>query len=364
MAKTVLLILFLFIIAFFSGRTLMLASRLASGKRADFFSSFSVGSTVIICLAFAAHFLTVRGSLLLEDEKRLLGMIIVIFMTVSYFAFVILTVITGKTKKALSGLAGSCDEKGSGQAFEDNGDKEKGAEKNPGKKSGGNRVITSGKIFAVIAFAMAVWCFMTVVSGTRINSIGDETLETIRCFLDKGEMYSADPLTGMPYREGLPMRYKVLCLPGMYAVMCSAFGTSPEMLLHNIMPGFWFISGLFALIALSGALFGETDDELLKRSVFIASAVLFVFSADLSFYAQGFSVLSQMWTGDAIRIWVLIPVLLTLLSEKRYVIALLPVLCEALICRTAYGLGFLACIYAGWIVFGFIMRRCKCSKTS
>ena len=338
MAKTVLLILFLLIIAFFSGRTLMLASGLLSGKRADFFSSFSLGSAVIICLSFAAHFLTVRGSLLLEDEKRLLGMIIVVFMTVSYFAFVILTVMTGKSKKTLAGLEGSGDDRGSVQV--------------------------SGRIFAVIAFAVAVLCFVTVTSGVRVNSAGDETLETVRCFLDKGEMYSTDPLTGMPYREGLPMRYKVLCLPGMYAVMCSAFGTAPEVLIHNIMPGFWFVSGLFALVALSGAFFKGTDDELLKRSVFMASAVLFVFASDLSFYAQGFSVLSQMWTGSAIRIWILVPVLLTLLAEKRYVTALIPVLCEALICRTAYGLGFLACIYAGWIIAGFIVRRFICSKSS
>ena len=107
MAKTVLLVIFLIIVAFFSGRTLMLASNLFSGKRADFFSSFSTGSLIIICLSFVSHFITVAGSSLLEDEKHLSGVIMVAFMTVSYFAFVALTVITGvKNKKSAAG-AGS-----------------------------------------------------------------------------------------------------------------------------------------------------------------------------------------------------------------------------------------------------------------
>ena len=104
MAKTVLLVIFLIIVAFFSGRTLMLASNLFSGKRADFFSSFSTGALIIICLSFVSHLITVTGSSLLEDEKHLSGVIMVAFMTVGYFAFVVLTVVTGvKNKKAARG---------------------------------------------------------------------------------------------------------------------------------------------------------------------------------------------------------------------------------------------------------------------
>ena len=101
------------------------------------------------------------------------------------------------------------------------------------------------------------------------------------------------------------------------------------------------------MIALSGALFKGSKDALLKRSVLVSAAILFIFAADLSYYAQGFAVLSSMWTGAAIRIWVLIPFLLYCLFDRRYVLALLPVVCEAFVCRTQYGIGFAACIYAG-----------------
>ena len=393
MAKTVLLVIFLIIVAFFSGRTLMLASNLFSGKRADFFSSFSTGSLIIICLSFVSHFITVAGSSLLEDEKHLSGVIMVAFMTVSYFAFVALTVITGvKNKKSAAGAGSDAaagraadTEKAGGvsdgqviakndadvkKADVKNTDKKDSGKKNSdkkyiGKKKADKKVVSAyGKVFFAVAAVLSCICFWMIISGSRLNSLGDETLETVVSFVDRGDMYAADPLTGMPYREGLPGKYKILCLPGMYAVMSAAFGTSPEVLVHNVMPGFWFMSGLFAMIALSGAIFREEKDELFKRSVFVAAGILFIYASDLSLYAQGFTILSSMWTGAAIRIWLLIPVLLFLLIERKYITALLPVICEALICRTVYGVGFLACIYAGWIVLYLIMGRVKCSKAS
>ncbi len=332
MAKTVLLILFLLIVAFFSGRTLMLFSALFSKKKADVFSSFCAGSLVILCVSFVSHLLTVTRSGLIADEKRLAGIIMVVVMTLGYFAFVVLTVIMGKSK-----------------------DTGKGEKKT---------LSASAKLFACLAVIACVIGFAYVAFGLRVNSVGDETLETVRVFLKGNVMYTVDPLTGSAYAEGVPMRYKILSLPGLYAVMSAAFGTSPEVIVHNIMPAFWFVSGLCAMLSMSGSLYKGSENELFKRSVFMICVILFAFASDLSAYAQGFSVLSQMWTGTAIRIWVLIPFMLYLLLEKKYIIALLPVLCEALICRTQYGIGFCACIYVMYILSMLAVRRVKCLKAS
>ncbi len=332
MAKTVLLVLFLIIVSFFSGRTLMLFSALFSRKRADIFSSFCAGSLIILCISFVSHLLTVMRSGLIADEKKLSGIIMIAVMTAGYFAFVILTVVMGKAKA----------------------DKKKEKE-NPG---------TAAKVFASLAVLSVIAGFVIVALGLRFNSAGDETLETVRTFLGGNVMYTVDPLTGRAFSEGVPSRYKILCLPGLYAVMCEAFGTSPELLIHNIMPAFWFVSGLCALYSLSGSLYKGTDNEILGRSVFMLSSILILFAADLSSYAQGFAVLSQMYSGTAIRIWVLIPFMLYLLFERKYITALFPVLCEALICRTQYGIGFCACIYVLWIICMQAGRRFRCLKTS
>jgi len=332
MAKTVLLVFFLIIVAFFSGRTLMLFSALFTKKRADVFSSFCAGSLVILCVSFVSHLLTITRSGLISDEKRLAGIILVVLMTLSYFAFVVLTVVMGKTKE----------------------------EKKKEKVKHG----FYDKLFAALAILACVIGFIIVAFGLRVNSVGDETLETVMVFRKGSVMYTIDPLTDSAYTEGLPMRYKILSLPGLYAVMAEAFGTAPELIVRNIMPAFWFMAGLCGLFALSKSLYLGAEDEMLKRSVFMLASVVILFASDLSSYAQGFAVLSQMWTGGAIRIWVLIPFMLYLLFERKYICALLPVLCEALICRTQYGIGFCACIYAVYIISMAAVRRFKCSKAS
>ena len=333
MVKTIILIMFLAIVSAFSGRTLMLLSGIFSKKDTDLFSTFSAGSLLVIVISFVSHFLTVMGDGLISTEKRYSGILMVIAMTVGYFAFVILTVLKGKKEKE--------------------------------KKEQGSKTKTSAVIFCLIAVILSVACFFVVTGGERVNSAGDETLETVVTFLKGDAMYTVDPLTGSAYREGLPSRYKILCLPGFYSVLCEAFGTAPSVLVHLIMPGFWFVSGLFAMIALSKALFKGSKDCLLKCSVFVSAAILFIFAADLSPSAQGFMILSAMWTGAAVRVWVLIPFMLYCLFDRRYVTALLPVICEAFICRTQYGIGFCACIYAGYILMMLILkRRRKCSEAS
>ena len=333
MVKTIILIMFLVIVSAFSGRTLMLLSGIFSGKDTDMFSSFSAGSLLVIVISFISHFLALAGDGLVSTEKRYSGILMVVAMTVGYFAFVILTVLKGKTGRV--------------------------------KKSRDGKIKALPVIFGLTAAVLSLACFVLIAGGERVSSAGDETLETVVTFLGGGRMYSADPLTGSPYREGLPTRYKILCLPGFYSVLCDAFAVSPETLVHRIIPAFWFAAGLFAMISLSKTLFRDSKDGFLKRSVFVSAAILFIFAADLSSYGQGFAILSAMWTGAAVRVWVLIPFMLCSLFDKRYVVALLPVICEVFICRTQYGIGFCALIYAGYILMMLIIsRRRKCSEAS
>ena len=326
MIKTVLLIFFLIIVSFFSGRTLMLLAGVKKKSRTDFFSSFTAGSLVILCVCFLSHVMAVAGGSLLAREKKLDGIIMIALMTLGYLGFIVLTLINSKEKK---------------------------------EKKEKEKQSTEAVVFCVAAVLLSVITFIIVVSGSRLNTVGDETLETVVNFLGKGTMYTADPLTGLPYTEGLSGRVKILCLPGMYAVMSDAFATAPGLLVHHIMPGFWFMAGLFGMVSLSGVLFSDDEDRLFKRSAFVLFALVFVYASDLTAYAQGFGILSQMWTGNAIRVWVLIPFMMRLLFDKKYILAFLPVFCEAFICRTQYGIGFCAFIYAGFIIVSYILRRLK-----
>ena len=326
MIKTVLLIFFLFIVSFFSGRTLMLFSGLKTKDRTDFFSSFTAGSLIVICVSFASHIVALMGGSLLAREKKLAGIMMIVLVTLLYLGFIVLTIANSGASKVKK-------------------EKEK-----PGP---------GAYVFCTAAVVLSIITFVIVAFGTMLNSVGDSTLETVVDFIGKGTMYSVDPLTGSPYPEGLSMRVKILCLPGLYAVLSDAFATSPKILVHHIMPGFWFLAGLFGVVSLAKVLFREGENSLFKRSAFVFFALVLVYASDLTAYAQGFGVLSQMWTGNAIRVWVLIPFMLRLLFDKKYFYALLPVLCEAFICRTQYGVGFCAFIYAGFVILALAGRRFK-----
>ena len=342
MIRTVLLVPFLILVSYFCGRAMLLISGVFSAKKREFFSSVSTGSMVLLGISFVSNFLTVTGSSLLSREKKLFGILTAAILTVLYFTFMILTVF--KTIKAATGADDKC------------GDKP--AEKKPDSKKSD----TAGILACLFAVLLSALCLTIVASGKYICSEGDETLETVRSFLDNEVMFSSDPIKGTPYAEGLPLRHKILCLPGLYSVISDACKVSPVIIVRHIMPAFWFFAGLCSICSLSAAFFKDDKDypdknKLYKRSLFVIFSLLFIFGANLSPYAQGFGIISAMWTGYAIRIWVLAPLMLSFLFRKKYIPALLPVLCEAFICRTQYGIGFLACIYVIFIFAKLFAER-------
>ncbi len=335
MIRTVLLVPFLILVSYFCGRAIMLVSGIFSKDKKEFFSSVSAGVVVILGVSFASHLLAVMTSSLLSSEKKIFGIATAVVMTILYFLFVIMTFMNAVKNKDAS-------------ASDD---------KKPEKKETASGADKDAVFAVVIAVAVSLACLICIASGTRIDSEGDETLETVRSFIDNNVMFSLDPLKGVPYAEGLPFRHKILCLPGLYAVLSSAFGISPELLVCHVMPAFWFFAGLCAICSLSSGLFREDKNRLFKRAVFVIFSVIFIFGADLNPYAQGFGIISAGWTGYAVRTWFLAPLMLSLLVRKKYVLALLPVLCEAFICRTQYGIGFLACIYVLYILAFIVGER-------
>ncbi len=349
MIGTVLLVPFLILISYFCGRAMLLIFGVFSGKKKEFFSSVSTGCLMLLFISFVSHFLTVTGSSLLSTEKKIFGILAVSVMTVLYFTFVIMTFV--KTVRSANPVDGKTD------YLNPVGGKANDAEPGEGKTK------DLSTVFAVmIAVFLSISCMVLTASGARLCSEGDETLETVVSFLDNGVMFSVDPIKGMPYIEGLPLRHKILCLPGLYSVLSGAFGISPEILVHHIMPAFWFFAGLCSICSLSAAFFKDDKDvpeknKLFKRSVFVIFSLVFIFGANLSPYAQGFGIISAMWTGYAVRNWVLAPLMLSFLFRKKYIPALMPVICEVFICRTQYGIGFLACIYVIFIFAKLFAER-------
>lgn len=376
MIKELLLIPFLILISYFAGRALCFCLGLFPGKKKDFFTSFAMGTLIIICSSFATHFLAVLKNPYLSYEKKLSGICLIVLMTLLYFVFVIMTLKNAarfpisdeKDRSASPKSEMDSEEKAGTDASVSTDDVAAGSDKNKAVQG----------IVMLLSILLTFFFLALVSSGYSLNTESDETLETVVSFLEGGEMFSTDPLKGTPYSEGLPLRHKILCLPGMYAVLADAFKLSPEVLVFHIMPAFWFFAGICSICALSRSIYDHllskssaqnrslpnasslntfTSEAGIFCSIFVIISLLFILGLNLSPYAQGFGIISSMWTGYAIRTWVLIPFMLSLLVRKKYIPALLPVLCEAFICRTQYGIGFSAIIYALYILTCLILSR-------
>ncbi len=192
-----------------------------------------------------------------------------------------------------------------------------------------------------------------LITGHRVSLRGDLTAETVASAMHTGSLYSVNPMTGMPYTEGIPTRLRILCLPFFYAVLGRVFHISAPVLVWRIFPVFWFLAGLCAWISLSGVCFRDRK----KRLLFLSLILLLLFASDAAFPYDGFLVLSAGWTGPAIRAWLLIPSLTDLLLRRKYLLAFLPVLCEGILVWTLFGAKSCALLYAGICLASFLYGR-------
>ncbi len=266
---------------------------------------FVSGVLLLLILCGFSHILSVFTGRNLEFCTRLFGISLIITCSLSYLAFMILTVLA-RLRQA--------------------------ADADAVPKTSGNKVyalylITAGIILLQI---------LLIVSGIFLDLTGDQTAETVSSFLYSGEFYSLDPLTGLPYETDLPMRLKILGLPTFYAILCSVFQLPLTLVVFRVMPVYFLLTGYLAFGVLGRSLFPDSSRG---RSTFLFLISLLVFASSAASGTDGFALLHTGFREIALRSWILLPLLLTCLKEKKYFLLLLPTLAEAMLCYSLAGTG-------------------------
>ena len=182
---------------------------------------------------------------------------------------------------------------------------------------------------------------------------GDMTVETVNSFLETDEVYSVNPLTGMPFTGGMPLRLKILCLPTLYGSICSITGLPVQFVVWKLAPVVTLLGCYLAYGVLSCSLFPDNGK---KRGCFLAAVSLLLWAENYMFCMDGFGVLSCGFRGVVIRNAVLLPWLFSLLIRKRWIAALLCVFAEACMVWTLYGLGICAAVTVGMAAAGFVVK--------
>lgn len=188
---------------------------------------------------------------------------------------------------------------------------------------------------------------------------GDMTVETVNSFLETNEVYSVNPMTGMPYTGGMPLRLKILCLPTLYGSICSVTGLSPRFVVWKLAPVLTLLGCYLAYGILAHSLFPDNGK---KRGCFLVAVALLLWAENYMFCMDGFGVLSCGFRGVVIRNAVLLPWLFSLLIRKRRLAALLCIFAEVCMVWTLYGLGVCAAVTVGMAAAGFAVKMYASGK--
>ena len=207
----------------------------------------------------------------------------------------------------------------------------------------------------LLSFGALVLTQMTVILfGNHIHIQGDMTVEMVASFMHTDDVYQVNPMTGMAYAQGMPLRLQVLGSPTLYGFVCALTGLAPELVVWKLVPIVVLVFGYIAFGALAGAIFPEDKK---KRNLFLLIvAILFYIEAGIG-GMDGFGLLYGGWKGITIRSLILMPWLFSLMLRKKRLLALGVVAAEACICWTLYGMGWSVLIFVlmtaiDWVLTG------------
>ncbi len=216
-----------------------------------------------------------------------------------------------------------------------------------------------GKIahrFVPIAFMLVLlWQVLWIYCSNPLIIAGDITLESVQSFLSHDGIYKVMPLTGMSSDTGMPMRYKILCLPTLYALLSQGVGVEPQLVVCHIIPIVVLAAAYLAYFRLSATLFGKKDLE--SRFVFLLMVALLFCFVEREVYLDGYGALHAGYLGTSIRNLVLVPYTISAMLEGRYVKAILCILAEACITWTFMGMGVCVVVTLGILILTILEKK-------
>lgn len=184
---------------------------------------------------------------------------------------------------------------------------------------------------------------------------GDIIPETVQSFLAQDGIYQVMPLTGGQSELGIPLRYTILCLPTLYAVIADIFKTEAELVIYYVIPMVVLGASYLAYFCLGKSLFGKS--RLKECYIFVlAVAILFMFS-DQAVFLDGYGALHAGYLGTSIRNLVLVPYIISAMLDRKYWKAVFCILAEACIAWTFYGFGVCIVIAMGMLFLDILERK-------
>ena len=116
--------------------------------------------------------------------------------------------------------------------------------------------------YPFVLFIIVLIEVLTIYSIKSIEVPGDIMVETVNSFLQEDGIYTVHPLTGQAFRVGMPFRYKMLCLPTFYTLLCKGWSLEADVLVKHLIPIFTLVLSYLVFFRFSKTLFGKKTESL------------------------------------------------------------------------------------------------------
>ena len=209
----------------------------------------------------------------------------------------------------------------------------------------------AGKTVAAALGFLILLQVLWILTGERVWTDGDMTLETVNTFLKENSIYTVDPLTGEPYTQGMSFRLKLLCLPTLYGTISRWSGMAPETVVYRLIPCLTLCMGYLAYGRLGAVLFDHNRE---KCNIFLIIVGILFCAGTYMPGVDGFDIFYGGFRGVTIRAAVLLPYLFSCLFERKYLGAVLCILAEACMVWTLYGAGVCLLVTVAWVALRWL----------
>lgn len=314
-------------------------------------STFLIGICEMLFLCEGVHLLTLVTGREISFAAKTFGILLLVLATLCYLLWMVQILL-----RYLPKLKGNASEKEAATA-ELSGSMSSDSSSSDSNSSDSRSFDTILLWTSIIVFfILLLFQIRRILSGAYVYTTGNEMAEMVQSLSSGSPFYTLNPLTGLPYLEGIPTHLKILCLPTFYAILCNTFQLPAVLLVWKIMPIFWLLCGYLSFSTLSKAIIAPK-----YRVVFLCIIAIFLFLTSSQVGLPGFDALSLGYLDTSVRSIVLIPFLISLLLDRRYILAIFPLLTESIICWTRFGFGTCFIIYVVLLVllncFGKMPRR-------
>lgn len=213
-------------------------------------------------------------------------------------------------------------------------------------KAGESRFLKLFRVYPLLFLLIGLTIVLQIIWNYWMHTPyleGDITGEIVQTMLVSDEIYTLNPMTGLPFTDGMPMRLKILVPPTLFAALCRWSGLPVQLLVYSIVPSAVLLLSYLVYSRWAAWLFPQEGK---KQAIFMLFVILVYQFGCYSGAMDSFLLFFQGYQGAAFRAGVILPYALLSCLKRNWKSVILCLFAEVCVVWTFYGLGYTVVIVA------------------